>query len=121
MAPTIRCPAGSFVVENEKGPGVACGIEGRFLAVMDNPRSVQGFCSLHYTQCPAWIADKERDPAVLAAQGRPRLTRCSVCDGTGILKVVQERNGIMFPDEIPCDECAGTGKVVWHKSDDEDS
>jgi hypothetical protein len=120
MAPTLKCPGGHYIVENEKGPGVYCGIEARFLSVMENPRSVMGFCSGEYTKCPAWIADKEDDPAVLAAQGKPRLTRCRICQGTGISKVLEERSGFVFPNELACDECAGTGRVVWHKDDDKD-
>ena len=120
MPPTLKCPGGRYIVENEKGPGVYCGIEARFLSVLENPRSVLGLCSAAYTSCPAWIADKEGDPAVLAAQGNPRLSQCRVCTGTGISRVIEDRSGLLIPAEHPCDECAGSGRVVWHKDDDKD-
>jgi hypothetical protein len=110
--PSVKCPAGE-AVEKDGLIGCQCRIERRFLSFRDNPKSVVGFCSTMYTLCPAWIADKENDPAVDAAHGTPRLTNCTECEGSGITKIERMQSGLWFPDEVPCDQCAGTGKMAF--------
>jgi len=110
MAPNIKCPAGSYHEKDGKA-GVQCKIENAFIPFRDNPKTILRWCSEHYSQCPAWIADKENDPAVDRAQGKARMTNCDHCSGTGIEKIEILRSGLFIIEEFRCDECAGTGKV----------
>jgi hypothetical protein len=91
-----------------------CKIENRVFAFRDNPRTVAGWCASEYHRCPAWIADKEHDPAVQAAQGNPRKVACRECLGTGIEKFERiSPSGLVYMDERPCDGCAGTGREIY--------
>lgn len=109
----IVCPAGLFIREGDRGPGVHCKIERQFIPLRENPRSVIGYCAEHYTECPTWIAAKEGDPAVAEAQGKPVMTNCSDCEGHGIvIAVTPIGHGILHAEEEPCDACRGSGKVT---------
>lgn len=112
--PKIVCPAGRYS-EADGEIGVVCGVEDRFFKVKDNPRTVIGRCSTsEYTKCPAWIADKEQDPAVAAALGTPKMVNCPICLGTGITREeAKSPQGILFVSEKPCDDCAGTGREEY--------
>ena len=114
--PPIACPAGSYV-ERDGRACVWCKIEGKPFVFRENPRTVLGWCAQEYTQCPNWVADKERDPAVDAAQGKQRKTKCFACAGTGIDRVEKNRSGIFFIEEVPCDYCAGSGNEPYVSHD----
>ena len=109
MSPQITCPAGSFHEKDGK-VGVQCKIEDAFIPFRENPRTVAGWCSGDYHKCPVWIADKENDPAVDRAQGRPKLVKCEACNGTGISRVEELRSGLFIIEEYRCDACAGSGR-----------
>ena len=112
--PEIRCPAGHFEIDSDHGPGVYCGVERRHISAIKNPKSVMGYCSDAYDKCPAWIAERDNDPAADAAKGTPRMRRCPDCDGTGADTVEVLQSGMWVVMEFPCDLCVGTGRVVDH-------
>lgn len=113
LEPPIACPAGSYI-ESDGRSCVLCAIEKRPFVFRDNPRTVAGWCASEYSRCPVWVAERERDPAIAAAQGAPRMVSCRDCLGTGIEKVERtSRSGLVYMGENPCDGCAGTGREVY--------
>jgi hypothetical protein len=111
MPPRVVCPAGEYVVDQDRGPGVRCAIENRHIAVLTDPKTVMGWCSHQYDGCPSWRAAREGDEAVLWAHGQARTEPCETCEGTGALGGLWR--GLYVPAAVECPDCEGSGQ--WRR------
>jgi len=59
---TVTCPAGDPIGETRTvgGPGCRCRVEHNTVSQRRDPTSYSVYCTLLYTECPTWQADKER-------------------------------------------------------------